>query len=315
MHTPLEVGFWNSRQVSECCKLTRTQRGGEFIARLRELVMVQGDAKGRLPQRYTAADVEFEVGWEGKPGFLVRALQAIKALGRAGRRFFYVDWSRSQAGNYTERREEDRLRKKRERKAQAAARLAQIAKGGDSDVPRPSAGHPSDGGRNIHSKGAAGAAPPGPPKGGRGAQARYSWFLENFPKTSDPEATKALLADLTAEEWELCQFAVPKLVLRYKWSHTHRKAPNSVLFLSRRQFVECTKEFAGQKRKAAEKKNGAHKAPPIDATAEKIAQRKRFLTAELTDRETTEARRETLTREWQANYPDEPVPEQQAGAN
>lgn len=307
MHTGLEVGFWEHRICRRYVEITGDPRAGADIARLFELVLTDGTDDGRL-LGYTPKDVGMVVApWTKKPEQIARALLRAGVLARRRRVLYVPDWKRTPTGRYADERREDRLRKRRERKARARAALDAIregthAEGASADVRRTSGGQASDVRRSsgASKKGSrpldADGAPPAPPEGGEGdAQARWAWFLANYPKPFPEKAVRRLLDELPDEQWELVQFAVPYLTALNRWSRTHRKVPNGADFLEKRVYLSAHKPWTDQKAgKESKAKPNGHAAPAAESKRDLAA---RSVVQELADID-DEGDRNEVKRQW-----------------
>ena len=182
-----------------------------------------------------------------------------------------------------------------------------MVEGRPVDVPGKSSGKSA-----VSNKGRPVDAPPLPPlKGGRGdALTRWEWFKEVHPRLKNPAKCQRVLAELTADEWEHLQFALPRQAVIYM-SRGKRWVPWADKYLEQRMFLELRKETP---RKSPTKKGAKTAAKKASAEDPKVFAYK-YLTELLADpgtglhereRRALEKRKQEAKEHWQKTYGDRP---------
>lgn len=213
-----EDGLEENPKVKTLAKLLREGRRDAFwyVMMWRRLVVHAGNAAGALPRNYTADDVAAFLDFSGDARRLVRAMKATGFIGyRKGRGFFYPGWKTTTTGSYVSKRDDERVRKAREREERR-----RTVQGPSADVQGQTADASADGPRTNHgqtdikkeSKGR-GAPPPIPPPGGGGslADARWEEIMKIAPTPQNREVCKRMLAEMSAEDWSLVQVGYGRL--------------------------------------------------------------------------------------------------------
>ncbi len=325
---PREIG-----DVADDLKIHFAQALG-YLVLLEAFVLQNGDAKngGKL-YGYNARHIARELGHQGPPEKLVRALLKAKVLGRQRGVFFIPNWRETPTGQHAadraERREYEREKKRAQRKADRAAKLAEIAAGGapdeenvPGDVPGTTTGRPGDkSGTSTHRrkegrKGTPGQHPPAPAQSaGELASRRWAEFKKLHDSPMNEAGSARLLGGLSDDEWACVRWlwslppaARPRSSSRKKRSwgwDSHR-------WLSARAFTLFTREWGEKLRLDAAPKNG-HAKPVRDEAASAAAKASAnraaagvFVLQQLAD-EQDPTKRERIKRRWMETH-GAPVP-------
>lgn len=305
MHTVAEVGFWRNPKVLAFAVKVGNPDAGAWILRLREFVLLHGTDDGKLPG-FTADEIAAIVSPTCKHSRLFTALKTFNWLKQRRRTWFVPDWGKSAMGQYCKMRAWDRLRKKELREAGHEAALEKV-NGNGAD--RTSGGRPVDvpgtssGKAGVSKEGRPVDAPPRPPlKGGTGAAlTRWEWFKNTHPRLKNPAKCQRVLAELTPDEWEHLQFALPKQALIYM-SRGKRWVPWADKYLDQRMFLEIAKVTPAKSVTKKEAKAAAKKAAEEDPKA--VAHR--YLVALLADHEAPEKKKQQAKDHWEKTYGDRP---------
>jgi hypothetical protein len=283
-------------------------RGVWYVVMLRRLILRCGNhLTGSLPKNYTGEDVAAFLEFKGAPRRLVDAMKKQGYLSfKKGRGFFYPAWVNTITGQYARRREEDRLRKEKERRHGRGHHV-----GPSSDVLGLSSDEPTDGPRTSvgHSigrkQGSSSDLPPDPPPAGGAslADARWEWLSKYAPTLQNRNACKVMLAAMSVEDWALTQQA-------YGLLHTPgssiSKKNSRVLHWPTEQFLrrQAYLRFASQPRpiKTMAIPHIAHNPAKLAAEMEaRAAERDKFLLDLLRDPDLPAKKRHEARERWRAD--------------
>ena len=208
-----EDGLEEDPKILTLARMLKVDRAHAFwfVMRWRRLVVNTGNVvAGSLPKNYTLADVAAFLDWDGKPTALATAMKATGFLGlKRGRGLHYPGWAHTITGRYAGARESDRLaaqRRRRESKSTVGDPSADVGRrSGDASAD----GRPTDGRYlTVSKEGASADGPPDPPpSGGALGEERWQWLRENAPTPQNSRVCVKILAELSADEWELVKAA------------------------------------------------------------------------------------------------------------
>lgn len=216
-----EDGLEENPKVKALAKLLRERRRDAFwyVMMWRRLVVHQGNAAGALPRNFTPDDVAAFLDFPGDARRLIRAMKATGFIGyRKGRGLFYPSWKITTTGSYVSKRDDDRVRKLRDREERRRQNAGDVP-GPSADVHGRSEDASADGPRTVHgrsdikkeSKGREAPPPTAPPAGGALADARWAEIMKVAPTPQNREVCKRLIGALSAEDWALVQLAYGRL--------------------------------------------------------------------------------------------------------
>jgi hypothetical protein len=208
----IESGLEDDPKLLSLAKVLGVRREVAFwyVYRWRVLIVQQGmHLTGSLPKKYTAQDIAAFVEFRGVPHRLINAMKTAGFLGCKSGGFFYPGWKDTVTGDFAADREDDRLRKRREREERRGRPPVVLDRAPDVpgtstdaslDRARMSDGNPEE--RNETSEV---GSPPGPPRSGGSSLAdeRWEWLFLNAPTPQNPAHCKKLLAAMPESEWAL----------------------------------------------------------------------------------------------------------------
>jgi len=291
MHTPVEIGFWQDPKVLAFAAQVKNPDAGAWILRLREFVLCSGTDDGRLPG-YSIDEIAAIMRPTCSPRVLISALKKRFLLRLQRKTWFVPDWRKSVAGRYCAIRKWERERKEEYRAARHAASLELLnGEGGTSQGQGRDKGGTGQGTSDSNKERASGGRPPGaPPKGGRReALTRWDWFKNTHPRLKNPAKCQRLLAELTKEDWEHLQFALPKQALTYM-SRSRRWVPWADKYLEQHMFLELKRETPRNSRAQAKADPKAMATRKEHETAEKKASALKFIMEMINDPDTQKDR-------------------------
>jgi hypothetical protein len=261
---------------------------------------------GSLPKKYTAQDLASFVDFRGTPRRLINAMNEAGFLSyKKGRGFYYPEWKDTVTGDFAAQKEDQRLRKVKERAERKkgpplvsgqAPDVLGTSRDASLDQPRASDGHPEE--RN---QGSISDRPPEPPHaGGDLADARWEWLSQHAPTPQNRDGCKKLLAVMSESDWVLVTRAYslafegasisPKDLRVLKWP-TDR-------FLRQQAYLR----FGVSDRPRRRARSGSLAAPPL-SPADELKQRllhiDSFVTDLLGDPDQSESAKADAKRRWE----------------
>lgn len=308
-----------------------------FVVLWEEFVLEVGDALTGRVVGYTIKHLAVKLGWRGNPRRLADALRDAGLLQTHRSTLIHPYWRASTTGQYAreraEKREADRLRKRRARNRYADPGLGEDHV--SDDVTRTSGGQPRDsdgvGGdssgnpdinqRTNGARGApAGAPPPGPPgTGGSLGAARWDWIRANHRRPANSRACVKYLGAMTEEDWALCQWVVALPARGLPGSSSGKKRVlrlDSHKFLATEAYLQFSPEWreklVADKAPAPAKRSG--NVEQVSDEDQRWTMAISFVLAQLADPDLTDDEKDDVRRKWRQRWPDRAPPWEQGAA-
>jgi hypothetical protein len=196
----IETGLEDDPKLLSFARALKVKRETAFwyVYRWRVLVVLQGThLTGAMPKKYTAQDIASFVEFRGDACRLVNAMKTAGFIGyKKGRGFFYPGWTDTVTGEYAARREDDRVRKVREREERRMRPL--IVQARALDMPGPSVDASLDRPRTSNGNPESDAPPVPPLSGG------HPWLTRDGNGYSSTPQLRRIVKH-ARRSWQRCQ--------------------------------------------------------------------------------------------------------------